>query len=93
MIPAIENPVTAMARMQFEKQDLDALRKLQRASRGDLPETRGDTVHSIPTVQLNVRIRPQIKANAIDLAKRHGCTLAMLIERAIDALAVPDGGK
>lgn len=82
-----------MPRMRFEKQDLDALRKLQQASRGDPPETRGGTDHSIPTVQLNVRMRPEIKASAIELAKRHGCTLAVLIERAINALAVPDGGK
>jgi hypothetical protein len=80
-----------MAGTGFEQDDLDALRALLRTSYSDEPAARRGNDYAIASVQLNVRVRPQIKADAIELARRNRCTLAELIERAIAALGARGG--
>lgn len=79
----------------FDPQDLEALRQLrcgddQLNGKASRRQCAGPKV-SRPTVQLNVRVRPDIKAKAQNLSDRSDGTIADVIERAIGELFVREG--
>lgn len=77
---------------EFDENVLHVLRDRFRGLRAK--SSKVETQNTVPrsvgqsAVQLNVRVRPETKAALQHLADLHGWSLAVAIERAIDALAV-----
>ena len=79
-----------MAHVDFDEQDLEALRRLCSddacGAKNNPRPTIAKRTTSTPVVQLNVRVRPEIGAKARQIAEISHCTLTDVIERAIEDL-------
>ena len=84
-----------MAQVDFDEEDLEALRRLcSDDAGGGKAGTRPTGVRratSTPVVQLNVRVRPEIAVKARQISEINNCTITDVIEHAIEDLFVRAG--
>jgi hypothetical protein len=83
-----------MTHDQFDPDDLDALRRLKPSAQAPSPDARPADGRGLRSpadggprnVQLNVRVRAEIKRKALEVARHRRWTMTEVIENAIEQL-------
>lgn len=80
-----------MTEDQFDRDDIEALRNIRPARSAEKPALDGRRLRSPPgdavrDVQMNARVRREIKEMAHEIARAQRCTIADVIELAIEKL-------